>query len=291
MNRTLPAGLTVLVLLALACAPSRKADEGTVLGRIHVDPASQKFFVVRGRRLVGDLTFTYRNGHTYANDVRLEIVPPTSAEDVWNRVEPLDAARLSDADLARIGEAPFVRRRVASGTSLAAAVAEYCAAQDRMLASVRATYLGQPCGGPTSWETKARAKIDPLIAETRLDARNPPRIGRGDWISIWFSGMGYRRVGIPRNMAAYQEADSVTRQFAGNEFFVYDHALREEPSLVLVSGGAIYDYGNETDAAIIEYEALNGRRSANAIAPGRWMIRQELRDEILAYAHGHEGDL
>jgi len=291
MNRTLPAGLAFFVLLGLACAPSPGRNDGAHLGRIHIDPATQKFLVVRGRRLVGDLTFTYRDGHAYANDVCLEIRPPTSAEDVWNRLEPLEPARLSNADLVRIGEAPFVRRRVAGGMPLRAAVAEYCAAQDRMLASVRDTYLGQPCGGPTFWEPKARARIDPAIAEARLDARNPPRIGRGDWISVWFEGMGYRRVGIPRNMAVMQEADSVSLQFAKNMFFVIDEGLREEPSIVLVSGGGHYIYGADRDEAIREYEALSGQASSQAVAVSGRTIPGPLGDEIRAYARGHEGDL
>jgi hypothetical protein len=282
------------IVLATSCAPSPKSplskSAGPVIGRLHIDPASPKYLVVRGQRLTGDIVFTYHDGYAWANDVCLSTVPPTSEDDVWNRLEPLDPSTLSDADVARIAQAPYVRARVAAGASAREAVAAYCAAQDRMMESVKATYLGQPCGGPTFWEPKAIAKIDTRIAEARLDARNPPRLGRGDWISVWFEGMGYRRVAVPKNMAS-DEADTVSLQYAKNVVFMIDQCLKEDRSLVLVSSMANYNYGNDTDKAIEEYEALNGRVSANLVSREKPIIDPFLRTEILAYAHGHRGDL
>lgn len=282
------------VLVACSCTPSPKSPApstvGQVVGRLHIDPASQKFLVIRGQRLTGDIVLTYHDGHAWANDVCLSTVPPTSEDDVWNRLEPLDPSALSDADVARIAQAPYVRARVAAGRSPREAVADYCLAQDRMMERVKATYLGQTCGGPTFWEPKALAKIDTRIAEARLDARNPPRIGHGNWISVWFEGMGYRRLAVPKDMAS-AEADTVSLQFAKNMAFVIDNTMREERSLLLISGMADYNYGNETDRAIEEYEALNGRASASVISSEKPVIDPFARTEILAFAHGHQGDL
>lgn len=291
MNRPFVALLATIV--ACSCSPSsasKAKPAGDGIGRMHIDPASPRYLVVRGHRLTGDVVFTYHDGYAWANDVCLSTVAPTSEEDVWNRLDPLDPSRLSDMDVARIAQARYVRVRVKDGMSTRAAVAEYCAAQDRMMERVKATYLGQPCGGPTSWEPKAIAKIDTRIAEAGLESRNPPRLGHGDWISVWFEGMGYRRVSVPRNMAS-DEADTLTLQFAKNIVFMIDNCMDKERALVLVSGSGNYSYGYDTDRAIEEYEALNGRRSANLVSKERPLFHEFERSEILAFAHGHRGDL
>lgn len=280
------------VVLTISCTPSppKAKAEGPVIGRLHIDPASQKYLIIRGQRLTGDIVITYHDGHAWANDACLSTVPPTSEDDVWNRLEPLDPSKLSDADVARIAQAPYVRARVGRGMSSRDAVADYCAAQDRMMASVKDSYLGGNCGGPTYWEPKALTKIDTRIAEARLDARNPPRLGRGNWISVWFEGMGYRRVALPKDKAS-DEAEPVSLQMAKNDAFLIDQDLKDDRSLLLFSGMANYDYGYDTDKAIQEYEALNGRASANLISKEAPIIDPFARTEILAFAHGHQGDL
>jgi len=294
MNRLLLALLALV--LACSCAPvpeslAKAKRSGQVIGGMHIDPASPKYLIVRGQRLTGDIVFTYHDGYAWANDVCLRAVPPTSEDDVWNRLEPLDPAKLPDADVTRIAQASYVRARVAKGMSTRAAIADYCAAQDRMMETVKATYLGQPCGGPTFWEPKAIAKIDTRIAEARLDSKNPPRLGRGNWISVWFEGMGYRRVAVPKDMAS-SEADTLTLQFAKNVVFMIDQCMKDDRSLVLVTEMSQYDYGNDTDRAIEEYEALDGRVSANVlVSKEKPVIDAFARTEILAYAHGHKGDL
>jgi hypothetical protein len=67
--------------------------------------------------------------------------------------------------------------------------------------------------------------------------------------------------------------------------------MREDRSLLLIAGQGLYDYGADTDRAIEEYEALSGRMSANAISKEAPVFDPFVRSEILAFAHGHQGDL
>jgi hypothetical protein len=289
--------LCALLLGAAACAPP--ANSKNVIGRVHAtaDGAeSPSVLYVRGQQMIGDFDVTFRDGHSYVGDVCLQSVPPTSEDDVWASTEPLDPARLSDDAVARIATAPFVRTRVAHGASTRAAVAEYCAAQDRMLAGVSKTYLGQPCGGPLTWEPKAIAKIDTRIAEASLTAKNPPRIGRGDYLSVWFEGMGYRSIAMPANSGSYDDGKPITLQFAKNLQDMLSGTLGSgAPTVVIWTDPSASVYMKEQAFEVLkEIDELKASVASNA-STGRaekdWLLHKEMREEILSFARGHQGKL
>jgi hypothetical protein len=304
-RRHLAAFCALSLLSTASCA--RSQDSGSVLGTLHVGPGAgapedghvPKVLIVRGRRIAGEQKVTYRGGRSYVGDVCLQPVPPTSEDDAWPPGATPDPRRLSGEARARILRVPLVATPIARGASPDSAIAEYCALEDRMLAAAATAYHDNRCHGLAEADRCARAKLDPALADTARAGRNPPRFGPGRFVSVHFVGTGYRTLMPPAGWVERDGADqSISLRFASNSFEVLRMSMESNlPTVVIVStmGPAVYvsDQATEVLREIDELTATGAvaPRAGGALVPQGPVLDPEVRDEILAYARGHQGDL
>jgi hypothetical protein len=108
--------------------------------------------------------------------------------------------------------------------------------------------------------------------------------------------MGYRTIPMPAGSGSDIEGQTVTRQYAENELFVLSSTLNSHGPAVVVHSDMSSGIYMDEDAieALKEIDELKAMAASNASDPRSeedWLLKEEARDQILAFARGHRGKL